>query len=80
MANRFDYVKYDDESCEIQAEFKDLFIKIENYAEKKLGHSRWKSELMTQLEYAYACTGKAIRDQQIKRNADTVLHENRNNE
>ncbi len=67
---RFSYVRYDERSTARQEHFKKLFEAIEEFAEKTLTDSRSRSLLMTALEEAYMWTGKAIRDDQIKRGAD----------
>jgi len=67
MSSRFDYVQYDEIASQTQANFKIAFQHIEMMA-MRIPASRWKSELMTQLEYAYMCTGKMLRDDQIDRN------------
>ena len=74
--SRFDYVKYDEEAMQQQANFKVAFENIEHMA-CSLDASRWRSELMTQLEYAYMCAGKMIRDDQIMRNGTAELEESR---
>ena len=65
--SRFSYTRYDSKSADRQTAFRNLFEQIEDLAEQELPNSRWRSELFTQLEYAYMCTGKAIRDEQIER-------------
>lgn len=67
--SRFDYVKYDAGSTQKQEEFKDAFERIETLAEAHLPEGRAKSLFLTYLEIAYMWTGKAIRDEQIKRNS-----------
>jgi hypothetical protein len=74
--SRFDYVKYDEEAMVSQANFKADFEDLELMI-KQFPPSRWKSELLTQLEYAYMCAGKMIRDDQIDRNAEVELEESR---
>ena len=76
--NMFDYVEYDSTSIEIQKQFKiqvlSLFSSIE-----LLGHSRYTSLAITDLEKTYMWIGKAIRESQIERNKETKLQEQRNN-
>jgi hypothetical protein len=67
MSQRFSYVKYDVQSTDKQETFKQMFEDIEEYAEQNLEESRARSLLLTALEEAYMWTGKAIRDEQIKR-------------
>ena len=78
--SRFDYVAYDKDAQTLQLAIKDKTRELEHLIEKKLPNGRWKSFFMTQLEIAYMATGKAIRDMQLARNADTVLEEGRSNE
>lgn len=66
--SRFDYVKYDDLACAIQAEAKAAFESIAAIVEAKLASPRAKALVFTKLEEAYAWVGKAIRDDQIARN------------
>jgi hypothetical protein len=68
--SRFDYVRYDEMSVKKQEIFKAMFEKIEMAADDLLDNSRAKSLLMTALEEAYMWSGKAIRDEQIKRGGD----------
>lgn len=75
--SRFDYVKYDEKSCDLQAGFKDLFQTVE-YEVDKLAPGRAKALIYTKLEEAYMWVGKAIRDEQIERNHMTELQEERN--
>lgn len=77
---RFDYVKYDDKAQEIQMAFKTQFERLEAQANQDLKDSRWKSLLMTKLEEAYMCVGKAVRDDQIARNGSAPLQEERGDE
>ena len=69
MAQRFSYVKYDEESTRKQEEFKDAFERIEALADAHLPEGRAKSLFLTYLEIAYMWTGKAIRDEQIEKNS-----------
>lgn len=64
---RFNYVQYDKISTKTQEEFKEMFEKLEKFANEALPDSREKSLFMTALEEAYMWTGKAIRNEQIKR-------------
>lgn len=64
MANRFDYVKYDDKAVQIQTQFKDEFMKLEQMVEDGINDGRSKSLVLTKLEEAYMWVGKAIRDEQ----------------
>jgi hypothetical protein len=71
MPRTFDYVKYDDESIKKQEAFKAKFEELEQMANELLEHSRPRSLFFTGLEESYMWIGKAIRDEQIKRNAQT---------
>lgn len=77
MANRFDYVKYDDYATRIQGDFKNAFIGIEGLVASALGSERWREACLMKLEEAYMCVGKAIRDDQIARNGSAPLQEER---
>lgn len=77
--NRFDYVRYDGESLEIQTFFKALFIKLDTEVEHAFKGGRAKALIHTKLEEAYMWVGKAIRDEQIERDALTKLQEERDN-
>lgn len=78
MPNRFDYVLYDDQATSIQVTFKDMFVKIAEEIEH-FGAGRAKALALTKLEETYMWIGKAIRDEQIARNDDTDLQEQRGN-
>jgi hypothetical protein len=78
MANRFDYVKYDDRSAERQANFKTAFQALEMMVDG-LSEGRAKSLVMTKLEEAYMWVGKAIRDDQVYHRG-AVLQEERNDD
>ncbi len=78
IPSRFDYVAYDEESQVNQQIFKTLVTDIE----LELNHiedGRSKSLAITKLEECYGWIGKAIRDDQIRRNATTKLQEERCN-
>lgn len=74
--SRFDYVKYDEKSCDFQAGFKDLFETVE-FEVDKLAPGRAKALIYTKLEEAYMWVGKAIRDEQIYRQTIKELQEER---
>jgi len=78
MSKRFDYVKYDDKSMGLQVWFKNLCEQIEKGLDA-LPVTREKSLAITKLEEVYMWIGKAIRDDQIKRNGSAPLQEDRNN-
>ncbi len=76
--SRFDYVKYDEQSVEIQAEIKKKCEELEASIEK-LNPGRYKSLALTDIESVYMWAGKAIRDEQIARNGAAPLQEQRCN-
>jgi len=78
MTNRFDYVAYDGQAKAVQANFKEEFIKLTADVES-IGLGRATELAILHLEEAYMWIGKAIRDEQIQRNAETVLEEQRSN-
>lgn len=74
--SRFDYVKYDKRSIEIQEPCKDLCRSLEALI-SCLGTGRATSIALTKLEECYMWIGKAIRDDQIARNCSSELQEER---
>lgn len=76
---RFSYVRYDSEAAKLQEEFKAAFEAVEEIS-GKLNESRAKSLFLTHLEIAYMWTGKAIRDEQISRDAAVAHEPSRTNE
>jgi hypothetical protein len=76
--SRFDYVQYDETAAQQQAEIKAKFIELEVVI-TKLPLGREVSLAITKLEEAYMRVGRAIRDEQIIRNAATELQEQRCN-
>ena len=76
--SRFDYVAYDELSKELQAKAKDMFTLLAD-AIQELGPNRPTSLALTALEEAYMWVGKAIRDNQIERNGEANLEEERSN-
>lgn len=72
-SQRFSYVKYDDQSATKQENLKHLFEQVEELADLSLPEGRAKSLVMTHLEIAYMWTGKAIRDEQIARDSQTLF-------
>jgi hypothetical protein len=75
--SRFDYVSYDKQSVEDQTAIKANCQELEHCVNNLLPDSRWKRLFMTHLEIAYMAVGKAIRDEQIKRDSSTTLEEGR---
>lgn len=78
-STRFDYVAYDQASCEAQAAAKSQCIALEAVIEE-LPHCRAKALALTKLEEVYMWIGKAVRDGQIARNGSAELQEGRSNE
>lgn len=74
--SRFDYVKFDEKTAKIQADFKAVFVALESGLDQ-FPSSREIALTMTKLEEAYAWLGKAIRNEQIKRTGSTELQEKR---
>lgn len=66
--NRFDYVKYDDESQDKQKIFKDHVEELERMV-STLECPRSTEYAIKALEEAYMWIGKALRNEQIKRNS-----------
>jgi len=77
--NRFDYIKYDEKSVETQKALKEVFTLIERNIDLELKDSRAKLLALTKLEESYMWCGKAIRDDQLIRNGQIELQEERNN-
>ena len=75
--SRFDYVKYDKEAEKKQRCFKYLVAGLDNLIEGNLTSPRAKALAITKLEETYMWIGKAIRDDQIKRNGRAELQEER---
>ena len=77
--SRFDYVKYDEQSVEIQEDAKAVCLVLENLVQKNLKPGRASALALTKLEEVYMWIGKQIRDDQIARNKETELQEERTN-
>ncbi len=75
---RFDYVKYDEQSEKLQADFKACFVELSSVIDQVLIAPRAKALVQTKLEEAYMWIGKALRDDQVIRNKATELQEGRN--
>jgi hypothetical protein len=76
VANRFDYVPYDETAQAQQNDFKKAYSEIADKLEA-LPSGRAVSLALTKLEEAYMWIGKAIRDDQISRNGSAPLQEER---
>jgi hypothetical protein len=64
MSNRYDYVKYNENSAKNQIDFKAKFQELEKMVDTILGPGRAQSLVHTKPEEAYMWVGKAIRDSQ----------------
>lgn len=78
MSGRFDYVKYDELAQQQQATFKGNVEHLEAMV-NQLGAGENQTRALVALEEFYMWVGKAIRDEQIKRNGKAELQEERNN-
>lgn len=76
--SRFDYVKYDSRSLEVQAALKSTVTDIEK-AIDLFPDSENKKNAMKSLEETYMWIGKLIRDRQIEVNGSAPLQEERSN-
>lgn len=74
---RFDYVQYDEAAKEAQAILKAQFENLEDVVINETTAGRAQALIFTKLEEAYMWCGKAIRDDQIKRNGSAPLQEER---
>ncbi len=81
--SRFDYVKYDDDAVFIQKTIKAKVEELETLLcvrdTDADSTKRSKSLAIQALEVFYMWTGKAIRDDQIKRNGEAELQKERTN-
>jgi hypothetical protein len=78
MPSRFDYVKYDEESIQLQTEIKTTAEKL-HVQISKLGAGLNQEYAVKSLEECYMWVGKTIRDNQIRRNGSALLQEERTN-
>lgn len=70
VASRFSYVKYDQQSQDLQQALKQKFEEIETICNTHLTPTREQALILTNLEVAYMWTGKAIRNAQVARTGD----------
>lgn len=75
--SRFDYVKYDENSVIAQDNLKATFEALEVLVTRETTPGRAQALIFTKLEEAYMWCGKAIRDDQIKRNGSAELQAER---
>ena len=75
--SRFDYVIYDEKAAYDQELFEEHVTELEQDIEMLLLSPRAKALAITKLEEVYMWIGKAIRDDQIKRNGSAELQEER---
>ena len=73
--SRFDYVIYDEKAAYDQELFEEHVTELEQDIEMLLLSPRAKALAITKLEEVYMWIGKAIRDDQIKRNGSAELQE-----
>lgn len=76
--SRFDYIAYDRQAQSEQAGAKQICSLLETTI-NALGKGRYQSLALTKLEETYMYIGKAIRDNQIARNGNAPLLEERGN-
>lgn len=74
--SRFDYVRYDQESQDKQRVFKDHVEELDRMI-STLECPRSTEYAIKALEECYMWVGKALRNEQLKRNVDTELQEER---
>ena len=73
--SRFDYVIYDEKAAYDKELFQEHVTELEQDIEMLLLSPRAKALAITKLEEVYMWIGKAIRDDQIKRNGSAELQE-----
>jgi hypothetical protein len=76
-SGRFGYVKYDEMSFAVQAEFKKKVEELETMIETKLKANRPKKLALQHLEDFSSWIGTGIRDDQVARIGDVPLNEAR---
>jgi hypothetical protein len=76
--SRFDYVRYDEVSQDMQEAAKEAVQEVELVI-NLLPEGRAKSLALTKLEECYMWIGKAVRDLQITSNGTAELQEERKN-
>lgn len=75
--NRFDYVRYDDISIQVQDRVKTAATLLSSIIENELTDGRAKALALTKLEECYMWVGKAVRDEQISRRGSAPAQEER---
>lgn len=68
QTDTFDYIVYDQESLDLSADIRAAMVAVENLL-YRLNQSRPRSLAATKLEEAHMWAGKAIRDDQLNREA-----------
>jgi hypothetical protein len=68
MTNRFDYLKFDEQSIAAQEGFKAMHNELATHIEA-MGPGRAQAVALTKLEECYMWVGKALRDMQVMRSA-----------
>lgn len=61
MSTRLDYVKYDEQTIELQNKFKKLFLELESMIENDLVLSRESQIALTKLEESWMWVGKSLK-------------------
>ena len=69
MSARFSHIKYDREASDLSKSYRLMFDEVEAQIEN-LPSGRAKALAMTKLEECYMWVGKAIRDDQLAREAE----------
>lgn len=75
--SRFDYVKYDEKALLSQQVLKTAVEHAEQMIVNYVHSPRAKALALTKLEEVYMWCGKGVRDDQLERNAETELQEER---
>ena len=74
MANRFDYVKYDDKAATHHEELKSAFMLIEKLIERVEDTSIWKELSLVSLEETFMKVGKALKSNVLTRQAQAEMN------
>ncbi len=77
--SRFDYVAYDQVATNRQQAFKISMQRLEENINTHVDCPRSKALALTKLEEVYMWIGKGVRNDQIERNNQTELQEQRSN-
>lgn len=66
--SRFDFIKFDEEAIEVQADLKSAYERLAACIEARTKSPRYKALSLTALEESFMWVGKALRDDVIERN------------